>query len=181
MHGPPRQAAGADAGADVGDSGRGLWSRCPPRHTQSDLAEAKEEEAEVRRLQAAEADALEEDDFGLPFGLAAESDVKKVAPADDTDSKRKTEMVEELDTELNSIAFDGLVSAEVVQRDLSSMSEDDRIAHLAEHAPELLDLCDEYGDRIQVPHHTARLSKRCRLVYVSTCALYVFRFVPVFM
>ena len=80
-------------------------------------------------------------------------------------------MVAELDTELNSIAFDGLVSAEVVQRDLSSMSEDDRIAHLAEHAPELLDLCEEYGERIQV-------TLRCCVALEAAPAWFVLLRVP---
>jgi len=108
--------------------------------------DAKEEEEEALRLQAMQVAELDEDDYGLPFGgLGNQADQSKKKSKKKGD-KSQTDMVAELDNELDTIGMGGLASAavETIGRDLTHMSTEDRLVQLAQQAPELLDLCEEY-------------------------------------
>jgi len=108
--------------------------------------DAKEEEEEALRLQALQMAELDEDDYGLPFGGLGKQDDRSKMKKKKGD-KTESDMVAELDNELDTIGMDGVAGAavETIGKDLTHMSTEDRLVQLAEQAPELLDLCEEYS------------------------------------
>jgi U3 small nucleolar RNA-associated protein 3 len=117
-----------------------------------DEEDAREEEEEALRLQAKQVAELDEDDYGLPFGGLPSASKDKKDKKKKTVKKTENELVADLDIELDAIGIGGNVAIESIKRDLSGMPAQERLEQLAEQAPELLDLCEEYSSKLEEYH-----------------------------
>lgn len=138
----------------------------------SDLDEedARDEEKEAMRLQRARAELLQDDDFDLDVTMGDAADGTPTGEAQPTSSKksksakkrkrRKSRSASGDDSAalaganagLNSVAsrLDGAVTVERVAKDVSGLSEDEKLQIVISDSPELLGLLEEFKRCVRV-------------------------------
>eukprot|EP00039_Didymoeca_costata_P010474 m.141130 g.141130 ORF g.141130 m.141130 type:complete len:472 (+) comp14839_c0_seq5:206-1621(+) len=137
-----------DGGEDEEDEDVGTWGRKRKQFYDTDFVDpdfmvqeeemelAKEEEEEAMRLQKQQSQQLSDDVFGIPMGERLKSG------ASSKKSKERTTLAAAVPEAMSEDE-----NVEVVQRDFSNLSREEKLAILADVSPELSDLCDEYVTR----------------------------------